>query len=155
MLKNVQLASCNAIAEFGPGTGVFTNKILEGMPQDSKLLVFELHDAFYNKLLKEYQGQENVIIINDSAENVSKYMQEHRITQLDAVISSLPLTNFDDKLTNNILKSSYESLKDEGLYIQFQYSLNARKKLKGVFSSVKINFTPKNIPPAFVYTCKK
>ena len=155
MLKNVELGSCKAIAEFGPGTGVFTSKILEEMPEDSKLLIFELHNAFFLKLEKEYRDYSNVIVINDSAENISKYMIENNISNLDAIISSLPLTNFDDKLTNNILKSSYESLKEEGLYIQFQYSLNARKKLKRVFNMVKINFTPKNIPPAFVYTCKK
>jgi phospholipid N-methyltransferase len=155
MLKNVELASCRAIAEFGPGTGVFTSKILEEIPKDAKLLVFELHKAFFHKLEKEYRDHANVIVINDSAENIGKYMNENNISVLDAVISSLPLTNFDDKLTNTILKSSYESLKDEGLYIQFQYSLNARKKLKRIFNSVKINFTPKNIPPAFVYTCKK
>ncbi len=155
MLKNIDFDNCNCIAEYGPGTGVFTRMILEKMNSNAKLLVFELHDAFYAKLAKEFEGNENVILINDSAENISKHMAEHNISVLDAVISSLPLANFDEKLTSHILKRAQGALKSNGLYVQFQYSLNAKKLLKRIYSSVKIDFTPKNIPPAFVYTCRK
>lgn len=155
MLKHIDFSNARAIAEYGPGTGVFTKMLLNKMQEDSILLVFELHEAFFKKLEKEYKDHKNVILINDSAENVSKYMKQYDIDELDVVLSSLPLTNFDNKLTSRILKRSHGALKANGSYIQFQYSLNARKLLKRIFSSVKIDFTAKNIPPAFVYTCHK
>ena len=155
MLKNIDFTNCTAIAEYGPGTGVFTRMIIEKMNPDTKLLVFELHDAFYNKLVKEFEENDNVILINDSAENISKYTEKYGIEKLDVVVSSLPLANFDKQLTSLILKKAQGALKSNGLYIQFQYSLNAKKTLKRIYSSVKIDFTPKNIPPAFVYTCLK
>jgi phosphatidylethanolamine/phosphatidyl-N-methylethanolamine N-methyltransferase len=71
------------------------------------------------------------------------------------VVSSLPLANFPEKLKMNILTKSAASMHEESLYIQFQYSLNAKKAIKSVFSSVGITFTAVNFPPAFVYTCKK
>ncbi len=155
MLKNINFSEVNAIAEYGPGTGVFTRMIIKKMKPGTKLLVFELHDAFYNNLVKEFKDNDNVILINDSAENISKHMKEQGIEELDVVLSSLPLTNFDKRLTANILKRSHGALCPKGLYIQFQYSLNAKRILKRIFKDVSIDFTAKNIPPAFVYTCTK
>ena len=41
----------------------------------------------------------------------------------------------------------------DGVYVQFQYSLNAHKLLKKKFNKVTLDFTPINMPPAFVYRC--
>lgn len=60
-----------------------------------------------------------------------------------------------DDVVHRILTNSDNALAENGKYIQFQYSLNAKKKLQSYFSEVKINFTPLNIPPAFVYICSK
>jgi phospholipid N-methyltransferase len=46
-------------------------------------------------------------------------------------------------------------MNEESLYVQFQYSLNAKKAIKTLFRSVDITFTAANFPPAFVYTCRK
>lgn len=155
MLENIDFNKCKVIVELGPGTGVFTRMMISKLPKDAVLFVFELHDAFYNNLKKEFANDERVIIINDSAENIGKYLQENKLSEVDVVLSSLPLTNFNKKLVMEILRQSHQYLKQSGLYIQFQYSLNAQKALKRVFKQVSISFTPRNIPPAFVYTCIK
>lgn len=155
MLQNINFDNCNVIIELGPGTGVFTRMLTNKMKGDSKLIIFELHEAFLNKLQKEFANDDRVIIINDSAENIGEHLKEHNLGEVDAVISSLPLTNFNKRLVHTILKQSHQHLKQSGLYIQFQYSLNAQKHLKKIFREVKISFTPRNIPPAFVYTCMK
>lgn len=155
MLKNVDFKNSNVIVEYGPGTGVFTRRIIEEMNPDAKLYVFELHEPFYIKLQKEFENDDRVQIIYDSAVNVRKYLEADKNEHADVIISSLPLTNFDQKLTMRILKSAEMALKHEGQYIQFQYSLNARKLLVKIFSSISIQFTANNLPPAFVYTCKK
>lgn len=155
MLKNINFDSANVIVEFGPGTGVITRQIVLKMNPKATLYVFELHAPFFKSLQKEFRGIDNVRIINDSAVDVRKYLKEDNKENADAIISSLPLTNFDQKLTMRILKSAEIALKPDGLYIQFQYSLNAKKLLSKIFSSISIQFTPINIPPAFIYTCKK
>jgi phospholipid N-methyltransferase len=155
MLENIDFTTSKVVVELGPGTGVFTRMLTSKLDKDSKLIIFELHDAFYNNLSKEFLNDDRVIIINDSAENIGQYLKKHDMEEVDVVISSLPLTNFNKKLVMGILNQSHLYLKQSGLYIQFQYSLNAQKILKHVFKNVRITFTPRNIPPAFVYTCTK
>ena len=155
MLKNVDFKNSDVIVEFGPGTGVFTKRIVNEMNPNANLYVFELHEPFYIKLQKEYETNKNIQVINDSAANLRKYLEADNKSHADVIISSLPLTNFDPILTMRILKSAEIALKAEGQYIQFQYTLNARKLLTKIFKSTSIQFTANNLPPAFVYTCKK
>ncbi len=154
MLKNIDFKKANTLVELGPGTGVFTKRLLEKMNPDAKLLVFELNDAFHEQLKNEIQD-ERMILIHDSAEFIQRYLQEQNLLFTDYVISSLPLANFPSKLKKSILDASFQSLKNQGKYIQFQYSLNSKKVLEETFQRVHLDFTPFNFPPAFVYTCIK
>lgn len=151
MLENVDFKQSKTFVELGPGTGVFTDIIIERLEPDAKLYVFELNDSFYNSL-KDRIDDPRVTIIHDSAEFISKHVDEPAI---DVVISSLPLMVFPEKLRKNVINASYEILKPKGKYVQFQYSLQSKKLLESVYKSVNVSFTLKNFPPAFVYTCLK
>lgn len=155
MMNNVNFNDANVIVEYGPGTGVFTRTIIEKMKPSAQLLVFELHEPFFKKLEKEFENDDRIHVIFDSAHNIQKHLTEFDLPAADVIISSLPLTNFDQTLTMRILKSAHDALTTNGLFIQFQYSLNARKLLKRIFESISLQFTVNNIPPAFIYTCKK
>lgn len=154
MLESIDFSKARVVVELGPGTGVFTRRILQELHADGVLLVFELNDNFMNQLKKEFTDS-RVHLIHDSAERIGHYLEELGLQQADAVVSSLPLANFPDELRNRILSESYSVMNDHSLYIQFQYSLNAKKAIKRLFSRVDIGFTPVNFPPAFVYTCRK
>jgi phospholipid N-methyltransferase len=72
------------------------------------------------------------------------------------IVSSLPLTNIPDEISQNILKNSYSNLEKNGTFIQFQYTLSYFKKLKTVFDKpVSLGFEILNFPPAFIYRCEK
>lgn len=152
MLTNIDFSKDKLLVELGPGTGVFTDLIIDRMADDAKLLVFELNDSFYEDL-NERINDSRVQIIHDSAENISKYLPEEEIGKQDVVMSSLPLMMFPNELRENIVKESKKCLTEKGKYIQFQYSLQSKKYLKSQFKEVTIKFTPLNVPPAFVYTC--
>ena len=154
MLQNVNFKKARVIVELGPGTGIFTRKILDQMQEDAKLFVFELNNQFFNRL-KEEILDDRLILIHDSAEYIQKYLNEAGFLHADYVISSLPLTNFPNKLKETILKAAHHCLKKEGQFIQFQYTLNSKKFLKSQFDETDIMFTPLNFPPAFIYTCTK
>jgi phosphatidylethanolamine/phosphatidyl-N-methylethanolamine N-methyltransferase len=154
MLSPINFNDAKVIIELGPGTGVFTQKIIENMRTDATLLVFELNDQFF-EILKNNFSDPRVHFIHDSAEKIEEYMQLHHLEQADVVVSSLPLANFPKKLRDAILNASNKALKPVGQYIQFQYSLQSKKQLKKTFKEVQIGFTPLNFPPAFVYSCKK
>ena len=72
---------------------------------------------------------------------------------MDYIISSLPLAVLPIRLKLRIINECKLALGTEGVFIQFQYSLNAKDLLYKKFSSVDITFTPLNLPPAFVYHC--
>ena len=154
MIAPINFAKAKCVVELGPGTGIFTELLLKNMEADSKLLVFETNKSFYENL-KESITDERVILINDSAEFIGDYLEEAGFEKADYIVSSLPLTVIPVRIKLRILNNAIKYLSDQGKYIQFQYSLNAHKLLKNKFREVKLDFTPMNIPPAFVYRCKK
>jgi phosphatidylethanolamine/phosphatidyl-N-methylethanolamine N-methyltransferase len=153
MLENISFPDSKVIVELGPGTGVFTRKIVERMSNDATLLVFELNEMFYEQLKKELQDK-RVILINDSAEKIAHYLEINQLKSADVVVSSLPLSNFSNELKIKVVKAVYKNLKKQGKFIQYQYSTQAKKLLSTFFKKIEITFTPLNIPPAFVYTCE-
>ncbi|MBI1837924.1 MAG: phospholipid methyltransferase [Flavobacteriia bacterium] len=154
MLENVDFQNSKVIIELGPGTGVFTKKIIESMSADTVLLVFELNDNFHALLHNEIKDP-RVILIHDSAEKIDQYLMMNNLHAADVIISSLPFANFPEDLRDRIIQKSFSSLAPKGLFVQFQYSTQSKKILKNIFKDVSISFTPLNFPPAFVYTCKK
>jgi phospholipid N-methyltransferase len=154
MLAPIDFKTAKVIIELGPGTGVFTRKIIENMRPDALFLIFELNDSFI-ALLQKKINDPRVHLIHDSAEKMNEYLLKFGAKKADAIISSLPLANFPEDLKNSLLKESYAVLNDNACFVQFQYSLNAKKSIKSIFSKVGIGFTAANFPPAFIYSCTK
>jgi phosphatidylethanolamine/phosphatidyl-N-methylethanolamine N-methyltransferase len=154
MLASIDFDKARHLVELGPGTGVFTDIIIQRMHKDAKLLVLELNNDFYEKLNKRIDDP-RVQVIHDSAENISKYLEEEAQTKQDAVISSLPLMVFSAPLRQAVVDAAYACIRPHGNYVQFQYSLQSKKFLENIFKTVKVTFTVKNFPPAFVYSCQK
>ena len=152
MLKNIDFSSAKIIVELGPGTGIFTDMIIQRMAPDAKLFIFELNDDFHNALAARISDH-RVKIFHESAESIQSKLNQGE--QADVVISSLPLMVFPETLRKNVVSESYISLKKDGVYIQFQYSLQSKKLLEATYERVSLSFTIKNLPPAFVYTCYK
>lgn len=152
MLKPIDFSDAKVVIELGPGNGVFTKGLLQKLDKNAKLFSFELNENFYN-LIKSKIQDERLILLNKSAEDIAEVLAEYNIDKVDYVISSLPLAVIDEPVKNAILDAAYAALKPEGKYVQFQYTLNAKKLLESKFKNVSYKFVPANIPPAFVYTC--
>jgi phosphatidylethanolamine/phosphatidyl-N-methylethanolamine N-methyltransferase len=153
MISSIDFKSARILVEFGPGTGIFTKEILKNMVPDAKLLVFETQKSFCDQIEQEIKD-DRMILINDSAEKIGEHLQKHGFELADHIISSLPFTVIPTQIKTAILTQSVKYLAIKGTFLQFQYSLNAHKLLKSRFKSVKLDFTPMNIPPAFIYRCQ-
>lgn len=151
MIEPIDFSNVKCIVEFGTGTGIITVELLKKMPADAVLLAFEINAEFCEKLrdIKDPRLK----IICDTAENLEDYLFKNNIQKADYIVSSLPLAIIPKSSVKNILKVVIKVLKPEGAFIQFQYSLNAYKKLRDTFKNVDLTFTPMNIPPAFIFTC--
>lgn len=152
MLEPIDFKKVKCIVEFGPGTGSITSELLHHMPKDATLLAFEIN-ADFCAILKQINDP-RIKIISDTAESLESYLRENHFEKVDYIVSSLPLAMIPNGVVRNILFVVKKVLGPAGAFIQYQYSLNAYKKLKNTFKNVDVNFTPINIPPAFVFVCK-
>ena len=153
MLKGLDFQHASVVVELGPGEGCITRELIGKIGPETKLFVFEMNETFVAQFL-DFQDP-RVVVVCDSAENVGKYLAAQGITQVDYVISSLPLTLFPVELKTNIIGAVHGLLRPGGVLRQYQYSTTAMKLLKAFFGKVKLDYTPFNIPPAFVYSCTK
>lgn len=145
MLEPIDWKKVRFIAEFGPGTGSVTKGILKHMRHDARLTAFEINADFCRELKK----------IDDSRLDIRKCSAAKLDFSADVIISSLPMNIFSIRLKQQVLNASTKNLVSGGKFIQFQYTRNLEPLLNEYFSGVKRNFVPLNIPPAFVYVCRK
>jgi phospholipid N-methyltransferase len=154
MCNKIDFDNAKVIIELGPGTGVFTTEILKRAKKETKLILFELNEDFYDLLVEKFKD-DRITVLKRSAEEVDAVLKEMNIEKVDAVLSSLPLTVIPDKIKKKIVIKSYNALKPGGVYVQYQYSLNAKKLLEMKFGKLEMGFVGINVPPAFVYLGRK
>lgn len=154
IMSKIDFSLARVIVELGPGTGVFTFEILQKMSQDCRLIVVELNDEMF-QILQHKITDPRVILIHGSATDLDKILGQNDIQHADVIVSSLPLSVMPDDIAENILKSSAAVLALNGRYIQFMYTLVFKKKLGCYFSDLKQSYVFFNLPPAFIFDCRK
>ena len=150
MLTHVDFKGAKLIIELGGGDGSITKGIVDKLDPETELLVFEISKSFCSTMEKLFP-QPNVRIINDSAENIGKYIQGRKA---DYVLSSLPFSFIAPDARQQILAQSKIALTHSGSFIQVCYSYMLKNLFKKYFGDVNTSFTLKNLPPAFVMVCK-
>lgn len=149
MLSFVNFDGAKLVVELGGGDGSITKEIAARMDSNTKLLVFEISRNFCDNLEKMFP-QENVVIICDSAEHLDQYLDE---LKADFILSSLPFSIISSSVRNEIYSKSKTSLIKKGRFVQICYSYFLKYQLVSYFSNVKLSFTFKNFPPAFIIVC--
>lgn len=154
ILKKIDFSNANVIVELGAGNGIITKEILKRIPPNTILICFEINIKFFEELQKIKNNQ--LIVLNASAEHLSSELDKLNFSEADIVISSLPMAILPQELSIKIAQNSYNILKKNGRFVQYQYSTQFLKPLKTIFKKeVKLKFEPLNFPPAFIYICKK
>ncbi|AQQ52863.1 class I SAM-dependent methyltransferase [Planococcus lenghuensis] len=151
----VDFESAECIVEYGLGTGVFTELLVQRKHGDTKLLVFESNRKFYEILQRRFGGMENVHIIHDSAEHVGRYVEQYGIGKVSHVVSGLPFTSLPREVSERILQETRNVLGMEGEFVTFQYSKLKQVYFNSFFSDIQINKVLQNIPPAYVFKCSR
>ena len=88
MLANIDFSTDLYIVELGPGTGVFTSRLLRRMSPNSKLLSLELNPYFASKIRKSVKDSRFQLRC-DSAENINIVLKQIQFPKVDYIISSL------------------------------------------------------------------
>ena len=153
MIKHVNFSDAKLIVELGAGDGVITKHILRNMSPDAKLLAFEVNPKFCDVLRKI--NDDRLIVVEDSAEYLGKYVTEAGGSEVDYVISAIPFVTLPKEVGQKIVGICHDYLKKSGLYIQVHYSLIMKSLYSSIFGNVDVNFVPINVPPAFVLVSEK
>jgi phospholipid N-methyltransferase len=151
MVGSVPWDVVNCVAELGAGTGAITRYIQAAANGGTRVLLFEKEPVLYRELRYQYAEYG---CYRDAC-RLQYVMGQEKLEQLDCVISGLLFFNFPQTMRDNLLNEIFASLKDGGMFIAFQYSRQMKKQLALRFDIEEIKFVPLNVPPAFVYVCRK
>lgn len=154
MADDIDYDNAKCIVEYGPGTGVFTERLVSNIKNHTKLILIEYNQEFCKQLEERYREFGNVIIVNDSAENIDKYLKKFDIDEVDYVVSGLPFASLPKGMSNKILKKTKDILKKNGLFITFQYTLLKKGYIGSYFEDISLERVILNIPPAYVLKCQ-
>lgn len=137
------------IIELGPGTGVFTKRLVETYP-DNPIMSIEFGAEFIDDLRTCYP---RVHVVQGCASEIVQHVQDHDYTidDVGGLISGLPLLTLPPELRNKVWASIAEVLSPEQMYIQFTYSKRAWRE----FNPPGMTLEPSkriilNIPPAVI-----
>lgn len=153
IVDKIDFSEDRVVIELGPGTGVFTQSILSKLSPNSKLVLLELNDEMFQLLEKKIKDS-RVILFHGSATDMRKVLDQNNISNVDYIVSSLPLSVMPEEVAHQIFLDSKSLLGAHGKFIQFMYSLVLKSKLEQYFSKVSRTFVLFNFPPAFVFECQ-
>lgn len=151
LLDMEDLSKASIVVEFGTGTGVYTEEILGRLGPDGVFLAFEVDRRLAHAVATRLPDP-RLTVINDSAENVELYLSGRKA---DVVVSSLPFTTLPATLKQEILEAARDALRPGGTMLVLQYSKNILPDLERLFGGIRRRFSPLNVPPAFLFACKK
>ncbi|MGL4421363.1 MAG: class I SAM-dependent methyltransferase [Gemmataceae bacterium] len=152
MLSGIDFETAKCIVELGAGTGPVTEEIVRRAKPHTKLVIIELDPDFCVRLRAKFP---NVDIVEGNAANLDKLLADRGITQVDHVVSGLPLPSFPADLRKSILASSSRCLGPNGTFRQLTVTPYVYWKLyRGYFTNVRFKLVPVNLPPGGVYVCQ-
>jgi phospholipid N-methyltransferase len=156
VVERIDFSRAKYIAELGPGTGVFTQVILERLAPDGQILAVDTNPSFV-ELLKREMPDRRLKPVEASAERIDALATEAGWPRVDAVISGIPYSLLPKPVMRGILEATRRALSasgDGGVFVGYQYSKMLRPHLLDVFGNVHYRSVLLNLPPAFVYTCR-
>jgi phospholipid N-methyltransferase len=153
LIEGIDFDSAKCIVELGGGDGVVTKHILKNMKRDTKLITFEVLPKFCD-LLRGF-NDDRLIVAEDSAENIQKWLNDNGFEKADYVVSTLPFVNIPEDVGTRILNAAKDNLKTDGIFSQLNYTLLTRDLYQSIFGNVDFDFIMRNIPPAFILKCIK
>lgn len=159
MVADLDLEHATAVAEIGPGTGPFTEALLQVLPPSCRFFAIERDPHIHAEFARRFpQVQAHCRCAGD----LPAILREQGLDGVDAIISGLPWAAFGPELQHEILDAVVQGLRPNGRFATFAYlqglALPAgrrfRRLLHAHFRAIRTSPTVwRNCPPAFVYRC--
>lgn len=151
IVSGIDWSSLGSIAELGAGTGVVTKAIDRQRSRDSEFLVFEC-DAYMRAALERRYDS---VAVHDDAFDLRKVMESRGLSGLDCIVSGVPFVNFSQEDRTFLLQEIHDLLNPGGIFVALQFSRNIRPYLKSMYAEMNTTHVWANVPPAYVYHCRR
>jgi phosphatidylethanolamine/phosphatidyl-N-methylethanolamine N-methyltransferase len=165
MIAHVPDVPAPVVVEFGAGTGAMTRALLQHLPAEGRLFVFEINPRFVKHLQEKFRDP-RMTLINASVENVDAELRKRGVERVDAVVSSLGLSFMTPQMRTTIFEHLMPFVHEKTTLTQYQYlvamdfsdghirRMDVRPLLKRYFGSIQSKIVWFNLPPAYVFTCR-
>ncbi|MCX8090455.1 MAG: methyltransferase domain-containing protein [Verrucomicrobiae bacterium] len=156
VVDTCQFAPHATVVELGPGTGAFTELLLERLNSRGRLLAIEISPTNVEVLRRRFPHCQ---VIHDSAENLVAHLGGRRA---DCIVSGLAWANMLPGLQDRIFSAICRGLAPSGQFVAFGYAharwapttLRFRRLMFENFARVETSpIIWQNLPPAYVYSC--
>ncbi len=157
MIAAVPETYAGRVIELGAGNGALTLR-LAFRCGEARILACEINPVLARKTRDNLNREGingRVQVISDSAEHLLSEMHRRGMEKADFVLSGIPLGNLPGDRTQALIDAISRALVPGGMYIQFQYSLLDRKRIRSRFHLLRTVPVLLNIPPAVVYYAQK
>lgn len=161
MVASIDWSRVRTVLEYGPGTGVFTGPIREASAPGTRIVAIERDPEMADRLRQKYADIE---VCEGDVTQVRALCARHDLDGIDAIVSGLPWALFAPEVQQSILDESRALLVEGGQFATFAYvqglmlptGWTFRRHLGRRFAQVASSpVVWANMPPAFVYRCKK
>ena len=144
------------VVELGAGTGAITLALLAAGIAPERLIVVERDQVLHRLLEQRFPG---LLVLCDDAANIHPHLAEHGVSQVAAVVSSLPFLAMGERQQKAVLDEVLPLLDDQGAFIQYTYGPKSpvRRELLAEWGwrATRVGTAWLNVPPAVVWRFTK
>ena len=152
ILRWIDWANTKAIVELGAGTGPITAELAQVVPPHVRVVVNEYLPDFCQALRQKFPTMD---VAEGDAKRLTEMLAERGITQVDYVLSGLPLTHFAEADRDVVIDQCGRLLGPTG---EFRQLTTAPWLYRGLyrryFREVSFRLVVWNLPPGGVYYCR-
>lgn len=154
MLSKVDWHSSEVVLEYGPGVGIFTSAILQRLRPDATLVAIEMNLEFV-QFVSTWVRDPRLVLVHGSAVQADEMLATRNLPGANYIISCLPYAAMAPDDRDAILRTAHRVLRPGGTFISYHYTPAMLPSLQSIFGNVCRDFEPFNIPPAWLFCCKR
>jgi phospholipid N-methyltransferase len=151
-LRGIDWERTQTVVELGAGTGPITAELMKVVPPHVRVVVNEFLPEFCQALRQKIPGLD---VAEGDARRLTEMLAERGISQVDYVLSGLPLTHFAPADRDAVIDQAGRLLSSTG---EFRQLTTAPWLYRGMyrryFREVSFRLVPWNLPPGGVYYCR-